>query len=67
MTLDLVSEEAKDFEDGLCGRVELVMPLQLFHSNLTYAALCTITSFEALIKAAGSSTTRKQQQKQRNK
>lgn len=67
LTLDLVSEEAEDFEAGLCGRVELVMPLQLFHSNLTYAALCTITSFEALIKATSSSTARKQQQKQRNK
>lgn len=52
---------------GLCGRVEPVMPLQLFHSNLTYASLCTITSFEALIKASSSSMARKQQQKQRNK
>lgn len=67
LTPDLVSEEAEDFEAGLCGRVEPVMPLQLFHSNLTYAALCTITSFEALIKATSSSTARKQQQKQRNK
>lgn len=67
LTLDLVSEEAEDFEAGLCGREELVVPLQLFHTNLTYAALCTITSFEALIKATSPSTARKQQQKQRNK
>ena len=51
----------------LCGRVELIMPLQAFHSNLTYAVLCTITSFEALIKGMSSNGARKQKQKQRNK
>lgn len=43
------------------------MPLQLFHSNLTYAVLCTITGFEALIKGMRSNRARKQQQKQRSK
>lgn len=51
----------------LCGRVELVMPLQPFHSNLTYAVLCTITSFEALIKGMSSNRARKQEKKQMNK
>lgn len=51
----------------LCGRVELIMPLQPFHSNLTYAVLCTITSFEALIKGMSSNRARKQKQKHRNK
>ncbi len=51
----------------LCGRVELVLPLQPFHSNLTYAVLCTITSFEALIKGMSSNRAREQKQKQRNK
>lgn len=51
----------------LSGRVELVMPLQSFHNNLTYAELCTITSFEALIKGMSSNRARKQQLKQRNK
>lgn len=48
----------------LCGRVELVMPLQPFHCNLTYAVLCTIASFEALIKGMSSNRARKQKQKQ---
>lgn len=52
---------------GLSGRVELIMPLQAFHSNLTYAVLCTITSSEALIKGLSSNGARKQKQKQRNK
>lgn len=42
------------------------MPLEPFHNNLTYAVLCTITSFEALIKGMSSNRARKQQ-KQSNK
>lgn len=42
-------------------------PAVLPHSNLTYAALCTIIGFEALIKGMSSNKARKQKQKQRNK
>lgn len=47
--------------------MELSVPLQPFHNNLTYAVLCTITSFEAVIKGLSSNRARKQKQKQRNK
>lgn len=51
----------------LCRRAKHGTPLQPFLTNLTYAVLCTITSFEALIKGASSNRARKQKWKQRNK
>lgn len=62
-----VFEEAEHTEAAAAGGPKHGTPLQPFLTNLTYAALCTITSFEAPIKAASSSRARKQKWKQRNK
>lgn len=67
LTLDHLSEGSRTLWGRLCGRVELAVPLQPLRGNLTYAALCTITRFEELIKGASSNRARKQTQKQRNK
>lgn len=67
LTLDHLSGGSRTLWGRLCGRVELAVPLQPLRGNLTYAALCTITRFEELIKGASSNRARKQTQKQRNK